>query len=410
MKALQKKSVTWEKTKGFTVPPEKLLTHKLKNHFETLAGFSSTKALARSNLFKEIKNEIEDVIFGIEYGFYNDSGRQQKKFLRAIFFNLSGDIQYRTLYDVLKNHPILSRGDFYFFTNTDIGMTRTGNLNLVRSLALELSYNYVFSPSYLHLLRPSSSVQTQNQFGLVGHAIMSRYPICGLQTLPLDSTFDTMQSKNKRLGMPKSLLLQVEIGDEKLSLLLANLDLHSSSRQRFGQLKKIVHPYTNLIQNTPFLLAGELNTTTYNARNSLSLSLSFLNKALRGYDYIIEEHHSYPERYFDRRLFQFLQKQGLQFSDFNQLGRPTIHCDLEDFLLKGKWKTGVMPFLKNYLLKKGKHQTDPISLKVDWFLGNAQIVVSTDPQAEKPKVLSNLYSGGSVFTKHHPLVLDFELA
>ena len=401
---LNRQIISWSQKENPTAPLEKLLTHRLQGFFPELSQYFSTRALKNSTLYKQIQDQIEGCLNSVEYGFYGETRDSKKDFYRAVLFNLSGEIPYRTLFDVLKHHPVLSQADFYFFIHADLGMARTGNQNLIRALALEFSYHYVFAPSYLSLMS-----QEKNQFGLIGNAVMSRFPIESFQILPISTSVDTMKLSKKCFGMPKALLTKIQLEGKDLSLLCLNLDAVSSPRQRVRQMRRILRYYDKLKHKNPILLGGEWNTTTYNTRSPLCFLLSYLNKLLRGFSYISEEHHLFPECYFDRALFEDLKKIGFHFEDLNPIGKPTVHRRVFELEIPGRIQRNFVHNMIKRLQGFMENRHQEFSLKTDWFAGTENIVPSSQPEAEKPKVLSNVYGGGALFTKHHPLVLDFEV-
>lgn len=344
---------------------------------------------------------------GVEYGFYGDNTfPQRKKFFRVVYFNLAGEIPYASLVETLKSHPILGMADLYFFMNTDIGAARTGNINLVRSLALEMSYHYIFAPNYFLLDQTDVSM---NHHGLLGHAVMSRFPFEEFQVYPMGNSNDPMQSVSRRLGMPRAMFAKMATPEGGLNILLFSLEPISSPRQRARQIEKLLKHYEKLPEKIPLLLAGDWQTTNYNTRNAARLFMSFLNKIIRGFDYIAEEHHPHPELYFERRVFHYLNRIGLDYENLNQMGLPTWHCRFEDLEVKGGLSLKVANAMIRLIKKYFYHGPEQISLKTDWLAGSHHIVPSEEPQAERPKILPNHYSGGTIITKHHPMVLDFEL-
>lgn len=395
---------------NFSNNSEKLLSHRLQSHLPLFAKFHSSKELNKYPLYQESDKQIEDILNGCEYGFYNSEPTSilPKKFYRAVFWNLSGKVNFTHLMDTLKSHPILRRADFIIFSHADIGMLRTENRNVVRSLALELSYNYVFATSYLYLDRPGSLKKGKDQFGIAGQAIMTPHPLTGFCTFDLPPVIDPMKRSPKRLGQEKALLVKVEMGLSDINLVSLRLDSGSSPRQRHKQVSHIIQKL-NPYLDSPLLIGGGLNTTTYNSRHALTQFFSFLNKVMRGYDYICEKHHTHPEAYFEKRLFELIQNSGFTFHDLNEIGQGTWDSHFEDLEVQGHWEKKISHMMTKTLKKFFYHgPSDHLSLKVDWFLGNQKIKASSQPQAERPKVLSNLFHE-SLISTHHPIVLDFEI-
>lgn len=386
---------------------ERVLSHRLLPYFAELAKFDSLPKLFKSPLWTEVGPKVIDCLGGVEYGFYGDAAPlSRKRFLRAVYFNLNGEVSYDTLLETVRTHPILGSADVYFFVNADIGMARSGNVNMVRSLALEMSCHYVFVPT--HFVMDDDGVGA-NKLSITGLSVLSRFPVSEFQVYPMMTATDPLRGKNKKLGAPKALFVKIATPHAPLNVLLFSLDAISSPRFRARQMQSVLSHYEKLKMEIPLLVAGSWQTTNYNTRTSWRLFMSFLNKIVRDFDYIATEHHAYPERFFERRLFRYLEKIGLDFENFNQAGSATWHCRFEDLDVKRGLSLKVANSMIRMIKRFFYHGPDKIALKTDWFAASSQVVVSEDPQAEKPKVLPNHYSGGTIITQHHPMVLDFEL-
>ena len=404
--AFQNRVIYWSRHEYPDSSPEKLIVHRLKSFFEVLAKCPDSRALLKSSEASEAIKPLGDVLDDVEYGFYAEKIPDKRRFYRAVYLNLSGEVEFPHLLETLLNHPTLGRADFYFLLNSDIGLKRTNNVNLARSLAMEMAYNYVYAPCYLRLDQPPHE---KNQYGLQGHAILTRHPVSEFQILPLVSQSDPLRWTGKRIGCQKAIFLRTATPGGEVNLLTFGLDAVGSPRQRNEQLRSILSHYEKSPEKFPLLVAGDWQTTVYNTRNAARLFLSFLNKIIRGFDYIAEEHHCHPESYFERRIFSYLESLGLDYHTVNQMGIPTWHCRFEDFQLKDGVSTHVARAMIRLIRRFFYHGPEQISLKTDWFAVSPHIVQSDLPQAERPKVFPNHFSGGTVITKHHPMVLDFEL-
>lgn len=391
--------------------PEKLLAHKLREVLPHLAQCRGRKSLEQSDVFQRNREEIEAALSGCEYGFYNEepTTARPKKFYRAVFWNLSGELNYDCLLDAVKNHPILRKADFFLFSNADIGMARTRNANFVRSLALDLQYNYVFACSHLYLEGHPKIPGVPNEYGMVGQAVMTPHSPTWFYTIPLPPEVDPLKREIKRIGAEKALVVGVGLPDFNLNLVSLRLDSGSSPRQRGRQVGRVLDGLSPEILDVPLLIGAGLNTTTYDSRHAVPQFFSFFNKIVRGYDYISEEHHTYPERYFERHVFGKFGKAGLRYEDVNESGAPTIHCPFEDLEVQRGLGKRASHMMVRAVRKFFYHGPEQIALKTDWFVANHLIKPSSQPQAERPKVLSNLYHESQVISTHHPIVLDFEV-
>lgn len=384
---------------------EQVLSHKLTPHLMHLAHFRSTRALEKSIIYQGLQPDITAVTYGYEYGCPMDpsvpgTGPQA----RAVVWNLGGCLHYEGILDTLRNHPLLSRADFYFLPAVDIGMARSENRNVARSLALELGCYYYYANCYLNL--PSlKAKENPNPLGLEGNAILSRYPLTNLRIVSLANSVDPMRGATKKIGCDKVLLADVKLGEKMLTLACVRLAGLSSQAQRAQQMASILKRFSDERIQHAILVAGDFKTSTYNCRAPLNFFFSVFNKYFRGADYIREEHHTFPEKHFARQLFDVLKSHGFHYEDLNELGTGTVNGEVQDIftfaVLNRSW---FRHLVKIMLGGEGK----PLTLKYDWFAANDQINVSSLPQAEHPKVLQHLFHNGQSLSLHDPILLDFE--
>lgn len=389
---------------------EKLLSHQLNEALDRLNECRSMRQFLKHPLYQGLKDKIQSVIDGIEYGIYNDNKSfKSKESYRAVFWNLAGQLSYESLSQLMKTHPVISRADFYCFAHSEIGMAKSHNRNIVRSLALEKSYNYVSTCSYLHLNRAEQSTAKLNQLGIEGVSILTPYPLSSFRLIPMANTYDSIKGLNKKIGYEKALIADLNLGHKKIILVVAQLDVFSSPKDRVSQLNTILSQLTDEEKGRPILFAGDLQTTTYNTKSNFRFMLNLLNKLFRGFEYIAKEHHLHPELYFEKDVFSTLLKQGFHFDDLNEMGKLSSQKPILDFLKKTKWSNRLYgPMLKVITSLFFSHH-DLMSSRTDWFAGNNKIHVASEPHAEKPRVIENYSLEHSEVMTHTPLVLDFSM-
>lgn len=387
---------------------EFLLTHQLNDYFSSLSTYSSTKKIQKSILYQGLKEDIHHVAYGVEYGFYAPTLPFQKKtFYRVVAWNLERGIQFDGILKALKNHPEISKADLLLLTETDSGMARSQNRNVARELALELGMNYFFSPSYLNLCM-GNSVESHftgvNELGLHGNAILSRYPLDNLRAIPLKNCKDKMKGSEKRLGCQKALVAEVSFPYQKVTAICAHLDAHSSQRQRAGQMETI---FSSLdLETYPVLLGGDLNTSSYNARHAFFAFCGFWNKVFRGVDDVIDNHYPYPDRYYDKRLFDVLRRFGFDYETFNEIGTGTLHYHVDD--LKGNYlvKEVVPEWCRKIMETTLRRHGGKVSIKMDWFAGKGIKLASPETGALLPKVIGQLKEGDKPLSDHDAILVD----
>ncbi|MBI4411716.1 MAG: endonuclease/exonuclease/phosphatase family protein [Deltaproteobacteria bacterium] len=390
---------------------ESLLTHQLKDHLRHLSHFGSLKALKKSIPYRALQNEIERVVGGIEYGFYAPALPLEKKpFYRVVAWNLERGLEFDGILHTLKNHPELSRGDVFLFSETDIGMARTQNRNVARELAKNLGMNYFFAPSYLNLCKGNAvedHVAGENDLGLHGNSVLSRYPLDNLRSVPLKNCKDKMKGKEKRIGCQKTLLAEVSFPFKKVTVACVHLDAHSSQRQRAGQMKTVLDA---LKENPcPVVLGGDLNTSSYNARHAFFAFCGFWFKVFHGADRVIDEHYTYPYRFYDRHLFRHLREAGMNYVDFNEPGVGTLHYTVEDMRGNYLMQEVVPEWCRKVAENKLKKHGGKASFKLDWFAARGVKSANGNSKAVSPKVVSHLRFMGRPISDHDAIFVDVDI-
>ncbi len=390
---------------------EYLLIHDLGDYLPALASFSSTRKLSRSLIFRSLIPQINEVVSGLEYGFYAEPPLyQKKKFYRGVSWNLERGMNYEGILRALKENPDLGSADLFLFQETDSGMVRSGNRNIARDLACELGMNYFFAPSYLNLCIGNSTekhIGGKNLLGLHGNSILSRYPLENLRIVSLQNCKDKMKGEEKRIGCQKALICEVDFPFQKVTVICAHLDAHSSQRQRASQMESIL----SAVDTTPYpvLLGGDLNTNCYNTRHALFAFFGFWNKVLRGGDNMIENHYPYPDRTYDRFLFQVLKSYGMKTDGFNEPGMGTLHYHVDD--IKGNYlvREVVPEWCRKVMEKTLRRHGGKVSLKLDWFAARGLRPAASETGAAPPRVLPHLKFGGKSLSDHDPIVVDLDI-
>jgi hypothetical protein len=280
----------------------------------------------------------------------------------------------------------LSSCDVLLLVETDVGMARSGNKDIARTLAGELGMHYAFAPCYLSLVKGSGverDVAGDNDLGLHGNAILSRYPMSDLKAIPLENGIDKIASKEKRLGQQTALAARIELPALPITAVCTHLDANSTQRHRAEQMKTILD---TLADDGPVLLGGDWNTTTFNSSTAFHAIMGYWLRVLMGPNNVIRNHYLHPYRRFEKELFDLLESRGYEYKRSNVLGDHTIYYDVDDIrAYKGlsEWvPQWCFPFIRWALRKNGGR----CPLKIDWF-------ATRGVEVENPVVIHDLWEG-----------------
>ena len=129
----------------------------------------------------------------------------------------------------IKRTPDLKAVDIWLLNEFDLGMARTKQQHTVRLLAHALGLNYAWAVEFIELTNGNEKEQlrtvgVENQFGLHGNAILSRWPLHnarvvrmpGMDRLYTSRGPETARGYEKRLGGRMTLLAETCAGADIL--------------------------------------------------------------------------------------------------------------------------------------------------------------------------------------------------
>ena len=368
-----------------------------------LAQCRSTRELEQIAVFERIRPSVDAVLRTIQAGSFTSGHAPRKPRYRIVAWNIERGKELAGQIEVLRHDPVLSTADVLLLTETDVGMARSGNADVARTLATELRLNYAFAPCYLSLVKGSGVeryVAGENDLGLHGNAILSRYPLRNIRGIRLHNGIDKMASSEKRLGSQTALAATIDFPDTPLSVACVHLDANSTQRHRADQMRDVLDamPATG-----PALVGGDWNTTTFNSSTAFHAIMGYFLRVLMGPGNVIRNHYLHPYRWFERRLFRLLNQRGFDYQGCNAPGEYTIFYDVEDIRAhKGlaEWVPGwCFPFIRWAL----REHNGGCPLKIDWF-------AARDLNTQDPQVLHHVREGRAVpLSDHDAIVVDIAL-
>ena len=346
----------------------RLIETELKPHFDDLARCTSSRALREHPLYDQLHLTWHRVLNTPDWGSFaggSDPGAQKDRY-RIVAWNLERGIELEGQLEAFKSHPYLKEADVYLLTETDVGMARSGNLAVAQTLAEELGLHYAFAPCYLNLAKGSGvefDVSGDNQLGLHGNAILSRYPLTAPRIIALENGKDKMAGREKRLGNQAALTADVQFPGWSLSAVSVHLDAQSRQRHRHDQMRDIVRA---LGDTSPAIIGGDWNTTTHNSSRAFYAIMGYWLRVFMGIDRSIQ-HYLHPDRWFERELFGLLNRAGFDYERSNAIGEYTMSYSVDDEKTRknlGEWVPGwCFAFIRWALQNHG----GKCPLKVDWF-------------------------------------------
>jgi endonuclease/exonuclease/phosphatase family metal-dependent hydrolase len=353
---------------------------------EDLARFDSTKQLEDSTLYRKLKPEFERLLGevwceqlapGLSIGGQRSPLQEN---IRLIAWNIERGMRLDGVIDCLQKHSSLAGADVLLLSELDWGMARTENRFVAREIARALGMNYAFAPCYIALTKGAGvekHAKDENRESLHGNALLSRFPMQHVHSLPLPNGKDKMKGAEKRIGSQRAVIADIEHPSGTFRAVSLHLDAHSSQRHRYMQMRRLLDHLERLQPSLPVLIGGDWNTTTHDASRALYSILGYCRRVMMGVRHVVRDHYPYPDRWFERRLFRELERRGFDYRNFNKPGECTLHYNVKDItanLNMGEWVPQWCFWFINWALER---TGGSCSMKLDWFTAKDMIAGSS---------------------------------
>jgi endonuclease/exonuclease/phosphatase family metal-dependent hydrolase len=336
-------------------------------YFGELAQCGSTAELEAHPRYLALRPAIETALDTIDTGDFSSGPEPARSHYRMVAWNIERGIELDGQIEALGTHEYLKTADVLLLTEADLGMARSRNRAVAQDIARALGMHYAFAPCYLNLAKGSGvefDAPGENELGLHGNAVLSRYPILSARAIALENGIDKMSRREKRIGRQTALAAKIGFPNLLMTTVCVHLDAQSTQRHRREQMRDVV---AALDGGGPALLGGDWNTSTYNSSRAVHAILGFWLRVFMGVENVIRNHYLHPDRLFERGLFRLLEEHGFDFRAPNLAGEPTGCYDIGDVKARrnlGEWvPSWCFAFIRWALRNHGGR----CPLKLDWF-------------------------------------------
>jgi len=344
------------------------LVHDLARHYAELRAVRDRRALERSALWREIRDEVARVIGGVERGDHPPAPAAGSRALRFVAWNVQRGVRFDAIVDAFRRDPILSAGDVLLLTEIDCGLGRSQNRNVARELGEALGMSYVFGPSYLTLQDDwgENQQRAENTTALAGTAILSRAPVRHAENVALPELRDKFSSSERRLGCKRALIAELDAPAGPLRVAACHLDSNASPGQRAAQLGAVLD---RMDGSMPVLIGGDFNSSTHDLSSPLAILRDVVRKLVgRGLRATINGYMT-PDRHEERPLFDLLARQGCAVDGFNDRSRATYHYDFNDAYALEKLRRAGGRALVAVVRRLLRPWNACLPARLDWFAG-----------------------------------------
>lgn len=373
------------------------IRERLRPQFSEFARCNSTSELEALSLYASLEPLVREVLDHADVGDFTRSAAPARPQYRLVAWNLERGIQFNGQLEALRSDPYLREADALLLTETDVGMARSGNRAVAQELARELGLHYAFVPCYLNLAKGAGVERDhagENDLGLHGNAILSRYPIQNVRPVRLKNGKDKMSGREKRLGRQTAVVADIEFPNFPVTVASIHLDAQSTQRHRHDQMRDVLD---GLPADRPVIIGGDWNTTTYNSSRAFHAIMGFWLRVFMGVDNVINNHYLHPYNYFEKDLFGLIEASGFDYRQCNILGERTTSYDAEDIKTNknlGEWVPGwCFAFIRWAL----RNHDGKCPLKIDWF-------ATRGIRCKDPTVIHHLREGREIPLSDHDAI------
>ncbi len=345
----------------------RMIREEVAPHFPSWAQCGSLEELQRDPAYRRLQPALRTILETPEGGSFSAGPAPARERYRIVAWNLERGTQLDGQLEAFRTHPYLRECDVVLVTEADVGMARSANRNVAQDLARELGWHYAFVPCYVNLAKGSGierELPGENDLGLQGNAVLSRYPIGRVCAIPLENGNDKMAVPEKRLGCETALAAEIRLPKGSLTVASVHLDARSTQRHRSEQMQAVLD---RMPATGPVVLGGDWNTTTYDSSRAVFAILGFWLRVLMGVDHVIRNHYLHPYSRFERDLFERLEAQGYDYRKCNLLGERTIAYDVDDVKTRESLGEWVPDWCFAFIRWSLRHHGGRCPFKIDWF-------------------------------------------
>jgi endonuclease/exonuclease/phosphatase family metal-dependent hydrolase len=388
-----------------------------KEAMERIRAIKRRRAFEVSEVYRELKDAIEAITFAMEYRRpKTPAPRPERRFLRAVTWNIERGNRLDGLKAFIASRPEFTSADIVLLNEVDIGMARSGNRNVAAEIAALLGFEHVFGNSYLCLghgdVRDGVH-EIENEAGMHGNAILSRYPILRAENFSVAITKDKFESSERRLGHKKALWAEVETPLGVLPVVTAHLDSIAAPEQRRDQMRDALGVIERRELGSRVLMGGDFNTTTYDARSVAAIGMNLLKKFRRGGVPHAMEHYMRPQDLYERGVFEALSARGFTWEPFNAMDQGTFRYEVGSFESESQVRDHLPELAVKLLRYKLRPWNGVAPMKIDWFVARGLTALREgemeDPDGRRslsPTVLPKPRWEGAHLSDHDPMVVD----
>src|SRR5215469_1300585 len=199
--------------------------------------------------------------------------------IRVVDWNIDRGLQLSAIVDFLGR----ANADIVILQEVDLNARRTQRLNIAEEIARQLKMDYVFGREFEELTQGSEVSPAYH-----GQATLSRWSISNPRLIRFrkQSTFwqprwylPQIEPFQERLGGRIALVVDVDVGDQKIVTYNLHLESRGNDDLRLSQIEEILHDTVSQDPKTPVIVAGDFNLDMSSRRAEMSLTRAGFREA-----------------------------------------------------------------------------------------------------------------------------------
>jgi endonuclease/exonuclease/phosphatase family metal-dependent hydrolase len=188
------------------------------------------------------------------------------KRVKLVQWNIEHGNWYEQVERAFRERPELADADVVTLDEVDLGCARAGNRDVARDLATALGMHMAWAPLFLETTvgrddDPRMAAGRENEEGLFGIAILSRWPIGETRLVELPSPRLLQFELERMVGRHAALIAEILRPGAPFVAVAAHLEVHRTREHRAEQVRQVVRALAN--ETRPVVLAGDFNTHTF---------------------------------------------------------------------------------------------------------------------------------------------------
>jgi len=247
-----------------------LTTDNHQHLVKELLRFKTFAELRRSAFYQAHRSELKQLLDEPRLYHAASATPRLADFLRVVMWNIERGTEFDGILEVLNHHPTLRFADLLLLNELDDGMVRSGNRHVALELSRGLAAHAVYGVEYLELTKGTGdelNLPGANTTALHGNAILTRHPFSEAQIVRLPRCENNFESAERRLGGRIGILLDLQIGEARLTAATTHLDVVNTPRCRARQMRAVLEAVDARLRarrsNRRAIIGGDLNTHTF---------------------------------------------------------------------------------------------------------------------------------------------------